>query len=235
MNKTNMILQNNLARVEEEIQASCDRVDKPRQSVTMIAVTKTVSSEIAEQLLELGITKFGESRPQELWKKKEALSSKDIHWHMIGHLQTNKIDKTMPLVELIHSVDRLRLINALESFGQSQGLTIQALLEVNASREANKHGFTPEELPSLIDQFNDLQHVSIQGLMTMAAFEEDIEKCRPTFQLLRQLRDDLQSSFSEQHSLTELSMGMSNDYPIAIEEGATWIRIGSALFEGLIG
>ncbi|HZU37918.1 MAG TPA: YggS family pyridoxal phosphate-dependent enzyme, partial [Gemmataceae bacterium] len=151
-------------------------------------------------------------------------------WHLIGHLQRNKIARTLPLVRLIHSVDSLRLLEALDGAASDRVL---ALLEVNASREASKHGFAPEELPALAPRLAALGHVHIQGLMTMAAYEEDPERSRPTFTLLRELRDRLKRELGPGHPLEHLSMGMTNDFEVAVEEGATLVRIGTALFEGL--
>ena len=221
------IVQQNVTQVEQEIQEACDRSGRPRDSVQLIAVTKSVSNDIVQMLVDLGLTCFGESRPQELWKKSEALPS--VHWHMIGHLQTNKVDKTIPLVELTHSVDRLRLLNALEALEHSTRI----LLEVNMSREVSKHGFAPEEMGELVPHLKTLKKVRVCGLMTMAAFAEDVEECRGTFRDLRELREELAPLLEPEHQLTELSMGMSNDFAIGIEEGATLIRVGSALFEGL--
>jgi pyridoxal phosphate enzyme (YggS family) len=148
-------------------------------------------------------------------------------------LQRNKIERTLPLVHLIHSCDSLRLLAALEEEAARRGQPIPVLLEVNASRESSKHGFAPEELPGLVDQLAVLRHVQIKGLMTMAAYEEAPEHCRPTFAQVRELRDRLQSKLGRSHQLEELSMGMTNDFEVAIEEGATLVRIGTALFEGL--
>jgi pyridoxal phosphate enzyme (YggS family) len=223
-------LRSHLADVETRIQQACDRAGRARSEVTLVAVTKTVSSQMAALLPSLGIVDLGENRPQELWKKSAELPA-HVRWHLIGHLQRNKIERTLPLVHLIHSVDSVRLLAALEE--EAGARETPFLLEVNASREANKGGFAPESLPGILPQLNALQHLQMQGLMTMAAFEEDPERCRPTFRELRELRDTLRRELAPVHTLQHLSMGMSNDYPIAIEEGATLVRIGSALFEGL--
>ena len=194
-----------------------------RSEVTLVAVTKTVSAELAALLPELGVRDLGENRPQELWHKSDALP-KDVRWHLIGHLQRNKIDKTLPLTHLIHAVDSVRLLQALELEAGKQQRQISVLLEVNASGEASKQGFAPSELASVVPTVHELKHVQVRGLMTMAALQEPAA-CRPTFVLLRNLRDQLR--------LEHLSMGMSNDFEIAIEEGATFIRLGTVLFEGM--
>jgi pyridoxal phosphate enzyme (YggS family) len=184
---------------------------------------------VAAGLVELGVQDLGENRPQELWRK-AALMPSTLRWHLIGHLQRNKIERTLPLVQLIHSADSLRLLEALEAAGPAE---VPVLLEVNASRETSKHGFAPEELPALAGRLAALTHVRIHGLMTMAAYEEDPERCRPTFVLIRELRDRLRTEMGPSHPLEHLSMGMSNDFEVAVEEGATLVRIGTALFEGL--
>lgn len=218
--------------VEERIAAACRRAGRPRQDVTLVAVTKTVTPEVAGLLAETRYLDLGESRPQELWHK-AALLPATVRWHLIGHLQRNKLERTLPRVHLIHSGDSWRLLRALDEAAACQGRAVPVLLEVNASREANKHGFAPEELPDLVGTLAALRHVSIRGLMTMATYEEDPERCRPTFALVHELRDRLRGQFGPPHALDALSMGMSNDFEVAIEEGATLVRIGTALFEGL--
>ncbi len=227
------LLRDNLARVETQIAAACDKVGRARQEVTLVAVTKSVSPQVAGLLPGLGVHHLGESRPQELWRKAAALP-RSIHWHQVGHLQTNKIERTLPLCQLIHSVDTVHLIQALEKEAARQQHTVDVLLEVNASREENKHGFAPEQLESVLPQLTSLQHVRVRGLMTMAAYDDDPEHCRPTFALLRTLLDRLAQQVPPPHRMEDLSMGMSNDFAVAIEEGATLIRLGTILFEGVV-
>jgi pyridoxal phosphate enzyme (YggS family) len=223
----------NLDAVEERIVKACERAGRKRSEVTLVAVTKTIAGELAALLPELGILDLGENRPQELWRKSEVLP-KTIRWHLIGHLQRNKIDKTLPLVEMIHAVDSVRLLQALEQEAGKQRRSIAVLLEVNASGEASKQGFDATELPALVPVLNDLKQVQVRGLMTMAALQEP-EACRPAFVALRKMRDQLAGQLAGSHSIVHLSMGMSNDFEIAIEEGATLIRLGTALFEGMTG
>jgi pyridoxal phosphate enzyme (YggS family) len=225
-------LQARLQALEDRIGAACRRSGRPRQAVRLVAVTKTISATIAALLPELGVLDLGENRPQELWHKAGAIS-REVRWHLIGHLQRNKVERTLPLVSMIHSVDSERLLEALEHEAAKRGQAVAVLLEVNASREANKHGFAPDELAGLTPRIQALHHLQVQGLMTMAALEESPEASRPTFRLLRQLRDRLRPELPPPHRLEHLSMGMTNDFEIAIEEGATLVRIGSALFEGL--
>ncbi len=220
-----------LAEVEERLRAACRRAGRARSEVTLVAVTKTVSVETAALLPGLGACDLGESRPQELWHK--AAVVKGARWHLIGHLQRNKIERTLPLIERIHSVDSARLLEALEEACRKESRTLPALLEVNVGGEASKHGFAPQEVPNLAEKIAKLQYLHIDGLMAMAAYEEDAEKTRPTFAALRELREQLANEWGR--ALPHLSMGMSNDFEIAVEEGATMVRLGTVLFEGLEG
>jgi pyridoxal phosphate enzyme (YggS family) len=227
-----LLLQQRLKQVEDRLQAACRRAGRARQEVTLVAVTKTVSPAVAECLHQLGVTDLGESRPQELWHKAVLLPS-SVRWHLVGHLQRNKIERTLPLVHAIHSVDSIRLLEALEHEAAAQARTLPVLLEVNASGEVAKHGLAPGELPETIARLDQLRFVQVRGLMTMAALDDDPERCRPTFVTLRRLRDDLAARLPLPHRLEHLSMGMSNDFEIAVEEGATMVRLGTILFEGL--
>ncbi len=227
------VLADRLGAVEERLRAACRRAGRARADVTLVAVTKTVSAAVAAELPALGVTHLGESRPQELWHKAAALAA--VHWHLIGPLQRNKIDRTLPLVAMIHSVDSLRLLTALEEAAARQERTVDVLLEVNAGGEASKHGFPPNEAEKVPQTLPSLRHVRIRGLMTMAAFTDDPRDCRPTFTALRDLRDRLRDRLGPPHSLEHLSMGMSNDFEVAVEEGATLVRLGTVLFEGLEG
>jgi pyridoxal phosphate enzyme (YggS family) len=222
-----------LDAVRERIAAACARAGRSPDDVRLVAVTKTVPVEVAAVITELGVRNLGESRPQELWRKAAALPG--ASWHLIGHLQRNKVERTVPLVRMIHSADSLRLLSALDQEAGRQGRALDVLLEVNASREVNKHGFAPEEVPALAEEINKLHNVRVRGLMTMAAYDEDPEKSRPTFALVRQLRDRLRGEVAPAHLLDHLSMGMSNDFEVAVEEGATLVRLGTVLFEGLSG
>jgi pyridoxal phosphate enzyme (YggS family) len=223
------LLADRLAAVDARIAAACRRAGRERSAVTLVAITKTVSADVAALLPELGVADLGESRPQELWKKADAIPK--AQWHLVGHLQRNKLDRTVPLVTLLHSVDSLRLFDALDAFGRGRGSPVRVLLEVNCSREAAKGGFAPEEVPALGDRVMSREGVRVEGLMTMAAYHEDPDDCRPTFAELRTLRDRLREATGL--PLPHLSMGMSNDFEVAVEEGATLVRVGTAIFEGL--
>ncbi len=226
------ILADRLAAVERRLAAACARAGRHRADVTLVAVTKTVSPEVAAALHGLGVPDLAENRPQELWRKAAALPA-TVRWHMIGHLQRNKVERTLPLVCLIHSVDSVRLLQAIDAEAERRGVPVEVLLEVNASGEASKGGFRPAEVPGLAPALVSLRRVRVRGLMTMAAYEEDPQKTRPTFAGLRALRDRLQGEVGAAHSLSHLSMGMTNDFEVAVEEGATLVRPGTVLFEGL--
>jgi PLP dependent protein len=225
-------LRERLQVVEERIRAACARSGRRREEVTPVAVTKTISAEVAAVLPAVGMCDLAENRPQALWQKAAALPP-SVRWHLVGHLQRNKIERTLPLVHLLHSADSMRLLAALEAEATKRGATVPVLLEVNASREASKHGFAPEELPALVPELQRLTRVRILGLMTMAAYADDPEQCRPTFAEVRRLRDLLRERVAPPHQVEQLSMGMSNDFEVAVEEGATFVRLGTVLFEGL--
>ncbi len=218
------LLAERIACVEERVTAACQRSGRPRESVTIVAITKTVSVRVAAMLPELGLPNLGENRPQELWKKAAAIPG--ATWHFTGHLQRNKTGRTLPLVKLLHTLDSIRLAEAV-------GSSAPVLLEVNCSREPAKGGFAPEELPAVADKLLSLTGIRIGGLMTMAAHAVEPDACRPTFAELRKLRDDLRERTG--WPLPHLSMGMTDDFEIAIEEGATFIRLGTVLFDGLEG
>jgi pyridoxal phosphate enzyme (YggS family) len=218
--------------VEDRLRGACERAGRRREDVRLVAVTKTIPAELAGLLPQLGIFDLGESRPQELWRKAAPLPA-TVRWHLIGHLQRNKIERTLPLVHLIHSVDSLRLLEALDQAASNRTAPLDVLLEINLSGEQNKHGFALEEMPALVEPLARIKNLRIRGLMTMAALVEDPEDARPTFAALRAWRDRLQDQLRSVHPLQELSMGMTNDFEVAVEEGATLVRIGSALFEGL--
>jgi PLP dependent protein len=224
-------LKDNLAAVEARIQTACQRAGRPRDSVLLIAVTKYVSSKFAGLLPELGVHDLGESRPQELWRKAAELPN-DIRWHLIGHLQRNKIERTLPLTTLIHSIDSERLLAAIYEEAQKTQRSVNVLLEVNLSHEANKTGFEADHVP-MADSSYDWRFSNVHplGLMTMAAAAENLDQSRATFAELRELRNRIRSKAP---SVRELSMGMTRDFEVAIAEGATMVRIGSALFEGVL-
>jgi pyridoxal phosphate enzyme (YggS family) len=226
-------LRSNLESVRQRIAAAARKSGRPEEAVRLIAVTKRSPPEWVRPLVALGVRDLGENYPQELWRKCEVLADLDslIRWHLIGHLQTNKVKKTLPLVQLIHSVDSLKLLQALDQAATGMSDPSGVCLQVNTSGEESKHGWTPEQVMCDAGAIAACERVQVVGLMTMAAWGTTSETARPSFVQLRQLGDVLRQKTGL--ALGELSMGMSGDFEAAIEEGATIVRIGSALFEGL--
>lgn len=233
MDGTSGRIAENLAQVRGQIATAAQRSGRQASDVTLLAVTKYVSVDITAQLVAAGCYDLGESRPQDLWSKAATLDNASIRWHLIGHLQRNKLRRTLPLVALLHSVDSARLLEAIESEAALAGRPADVLLEVNISQDPTKTGLPADELPALLDRSGELTNVRVRGLMGMASLEGGLDAARRDFVRLRELRDRLAASCPPQVSLTQLSMGMSGDFEVAIEEGATIVRIGSALFEGL--
>ena len=225
-------LSKNLHRVRERIAAACARAGRAPDEVTLIAVTKYAQLDWARGLIDLGVTDLGESRPQQLVARAEQLPP-HVRWHQIGHLQRNKADMLLPVVERIHSVDSLRLVEHLAKSASKLGCRPRILLEVNVSGESSKDGFVIEELFATWPLILEHDSLAIDGLMTMAPLEDDPAAARPAFRGLRELRDRLREASGGRCLLPDLSMGMSGDFEIGIEEGATLIRVGSSLFAGL--
>jgi pyridoxal phosphate enzyme (YggS family) len=229
-----MSIADNLRRVRERIAAAAESAGRNADEITLVGVTKYVGAMEAAALVAAGCHDLGESRPQELWSKAEALE-KCVRWHPVGHLQRNKVRRTLPIVSLIHSVDSERLLAAIndaraESAGGSAA-PCDVLLEVNTSGELAKHGLAPDDVEPLLAAALKYSHVRIWGLMTMAALEGGPEVARQNFATLRRLRDQLQQDAPDCVQLKELSMGMSGDFEVAIHEGATIVRIGSLLWD----
>jgi pyridoxal phosphate enzyme (YggS family) len=231
-----MSIADNLRRVRERIASAAAAAGRDAAEVTLVGVTKYVGVREALELVEAGCTDLGESRPQELWSKAGALASAErsaasrVHWHLVGHLQRNKLRRTLPLVSLIHSVDSARLLAAIDaewqSFSSAQNLQlppIRVLLEVNTSGEAAKHGLAPADVERTLAAANRFPRVEICGLMTMAALEGGLDAAARNFAALGALADRFQ--------LKERSMGMSGDFEVAIRAGATIVRVGTALWE----
>jgi pyridoxal phosphate enzyme (YggS family) len=224
-------ISDNLALVRERIAVAASRSGREPAGVTLVAVTKYASSASIAALVDAGCLDLGESRPQQLWQRAAEFADRGVRWHMIGHLQRNKVARTAPLVSLVHSCDSLRIAAALDQAAEPSAPPIDALLEVNISADPAKGGFAADEVAPALDQLAGLRHVQIRGLMAMAGKPDDAVAARADFRRLRELRDRLQSNCPPGVSLDELSMGMSGDYEVAIEEGATIVRVGSALFE----
>lgn len=226
------VLQRNGKRIEERIDVACQRAGRSRAEVTVVAITKYVDATTTKLLYETGQHELGESRPQIIWEKAAAIP--EAHWHLVGHLQRNKVARTLPLVSLIHSVDSFRLLQAINDEAGKLNKVQEVLLELHLTEEETKSGFSSEKWPQLPSYVAGLKHVKVTGLMGMAALEGTPDKARKTFSRLRELRDRWQLLFAAPHRLHHLSMGMTGDFELAILEGATMVRIGSAFFEGIL-
>lgn len=219
----------NLKEVEECICAACEKSGRDRSEVTLIAVSKTKPVSMIEEAYSSGIRQFGENKPQELRDKYEELP-KDIHWHMIGHLQRNKVKYVVGHAALIHSVDSIRLAQAIDQEAEKKGIIMPVLVEVNVAEEESKFGVTVADCEEFICSIAKLEHISVQGLMTIAPFVENAEDNRKYFAKLRELSVDIEAKNIDNVSMCNLSMGMTGDYQVAIEEGATMVRVGTGIF-----
>ena len=215
-----------LEKVELRIAAACKRAGRSRDSVRLLAVSKTKPPEAIREAANCGLRLFGENKVQEA-QSKIPMCPSGLEWHLIGHLQSNKAKLAANLFQMIHSVDSLKLLRALDAHA---GTSLPVLLQVNVSGEASKSGMAPGEVAEVIDAANQMQKVEVHGLMSIPPFTADPEKARAHFAALRELRDRLQQETGT--PLPELSMGMSHDLEVAIEEGSTWVRIGTDLFGG---
>ena len=222
-------LQDNLKDVEKKICDACKRSGRKREEVTLIAVSKTKPAEMVQTLYNEGIRDFGENKVQEILAKSPVLPE-DIHWHMIGHLQRNKVKQVIDKTCLIHSVDSLRLAEEIEKEADKHNLVIPVLLEVNVAGEESKFGMTREEALDLVVLLSHFRHIAVKGLMTIAPNVENSEENRPIFRDLKQLSVDIINKNIDNISMDVLSMGMTNDYEVAIEEGATIVRVGTGIF-----
>lgn len=223
----------NLTRIRERIASAAISVGRDPSEVKLVAVSKYVGVAETANLLKAGCSCLGESRPQQIWDKAASPELANAEWHLIGHLQRNKVRRTLPLVSLIHSVDSLRLLEAIDSIAYELNLTSQILLEVNCSGDESKDGMSSNELQSVLAKASDLSNVKICGLMTMAALDGGEAVAERNFAMLREIRDEVQRECPSGVLLKELSMGMSQDFEAAIRQGATVVRVGSLLFEGL--
>lgn len=223
-----MAMQQNFEHVEQRIQAACDRSGRQRDDIQVIAVTKYATLEQTEQVLDLGCEHIGESRWQDARDKWASLGHRG-HWHFIGHLQTNKVRDVIGKFTTIHSLDRMSLAKELNKRATALDIEVDCFIQVNVSGEATKYGCKPEELFSFAERLASFPKLRIKGLMTMAPYEASEQEIRHVFRTLRQLRDEVNERKLFAYDLNELSMGMSNDFEIAIEEGATAIRLGSIL------
>lgn len=224
----------NLAAVRDAVAEACGRAGRAPAEVTLVGVTKYVNADLARLLLEAGCTDLAESRPQELWSKAAALAGLGARWHLVGHLQRNKVRRTLATGALVHTLDSLRLREALEIEAAAAGCTCDVLVEVNVSGDPGRSGVAEAEAEALVSAAAASRHLRLRGLMAMASHPDGpASDARRDFARLRALRDRLAAGAAEPAQLRELSMGMSGDFAAAILEGATMVRIGSALFAGL--
>ncbi|WP_067931555.1 YggS family pyridoxal phosphate-dependent enzyme [Alicyclobacillus kakegawensis] len=217
-----------LAEVRAEIESACVRSGRSSASVRLIAVTKTVAVDVVQRLVDSGLRDFGENRWQQARDKVNTDFGEPVTWHFIGRLQQNKAKYVVPRFSWIHSLDSLSLAAELDKRAQLAGKTMQVLVQVNVSGESSKAGVAADELWPLLEGLADYSHLQVRGLMTMAPDTEDPETSRPVFRRLRQLLEEARTRYREL-DLQELSMGMSNDFVVAVEEGATMVRVGRRL------
>ncbi len=224
------MIKENLQDIRNKISEACQRSGRDVSEITLIAVSKTFSPEKIREAHNAGILDIGESYVQEMTGKFNELKNETIRWHFVGPLQRNKVKYIVDFVHLIPSVENLRVCQEIEKRASRIDRDIDILVEVNTSGEPQKHGISPDELPKLFDEIGVFDHVHVRGLMTMAPFVEDPEDARPSFKLLKDLRKRLLDDGLPEIQVQHLSMGMSNDFEVAIEEGATMVRIGSSIF-----
>ncbi len=222
-------LQENILEVQANIKESLDKVGRTKDEVTLIAVTKTVDVDLIQKSLDLGLNNIGENRVQELQRKYEKIGDKAT-WHMIGHLQTNKVKYILDKVSLIHSLNRISLAKELNKRAKNANKIIETLIQVNVAEEESKFGFKAEEVIPFIETILPMENIKVKGLMTIAPYAEDPEEARYVFRELRNLKETIESRNYKEIDMKYLSMGMTNDYKVAIEEGSNIVRVGTALF-----
>jgi pyridoxal phosphate enzyme (YggS family) len=223
-----MSIKENIARVKQEIATACQRAGRSESDVALMAVSKVHPAEAILEAYESGQRLFGENRVQEFEQKSATLTGlHDAAFHLIGPLQSNKTNKAAELFDAIDAVDSLKIAQRLDAAAEARNKRLPLLIEVKLSHEESKHGIAPEELPALLDAIGELTSVEVSGLMTVPPWSEDAETARPYFSELRRLRDEAVKKHSR---VTQLSMGMSNDFRVAIEEGSTCVRVGTAIF-----
>lgn len=223
------MLKENLYQVQRNMKNACGRAGRAESDVTLIAVSKTKPVPMLEEIYALGVRNFGENKVQELVDKAGQLPG-DIRWHMIGHLQRNKVKYIVDKVYMIHSVDSLRLAEEISREAVKQGVTVNILIEVNVAGEESKFGVSPEETPELVREIACLPGLKVRGLMTIAPFVENAEDNRIFFSALKKLCVDITNKNIDNVRMDYISMGMTGDYEVAIEEGATFVRVGTGIF-----
>ncbi|MDF2521603.1 MAG: YggS family pyridoxal phosphate-dependent enzyme [Clostridia bacterium] len=222
-------IKNNIEAIKKEIEGICLKSGKNPDDITIIAVTKTVDTDRINYAVDCGMTNLGENKVQEIMDKYEPVN-KNVKWHLIGHLQTNKVKYIIDKVELIHSVDSVKLAEEISKKALKNNLIKEVLVQVNVAKEESKFGIDIEEVISFVKTIAAFENIRVKGLMTIAPYDENPENVRPIFRQLRQKFDELAQMNIPNTDMKYLSMGMSNDYAIAIEEGANMVRIGTAIF-----
>ncbi|SIN97073.1 hypothetical protein SAMN05444166_1842 [Singulisphaera sp. GP187] len=226
------VLRHNLDTVRQRIAEAAQRSGRSPDEVRLVVVTKRHPVEVIPPLVALGALDLGENYPQELWEKVNSLGDSPVRWHLIGHLQSNKAKKTVPMVEMIHAVDSLRLLQTLDTLVADPETGPSVCLQVNTSNEPAKHGWSVDQILADAEAIAACRKLRVAGLMTMAALDTTSATARPSFIMLREVRERLKQRTGLR--LEQLSMGMSNDFETAIEEGATIVRVGSAILEGVL-
>ena len=224
-----MSVTENLDEVERRIQAACDRAGRDRSEVTLIAVSKTKPIEMIDEAVNAGIRIFGENKVQELVTKHDEMEE-GLEWHMIGHLQTNKVKMLPGRAKMIHSVDSIHLAEEIDKQFGKAGQIAHVLIEVNMAGEESKFGLRPQDVESFLDEIAKFANIHVHGLMTIAPFVEDANENRKIFTDLKKLLIDMRRKNNDNIDMRELSMGMTGDYEVAIEEGATFVRVGTGIF-----
>jgi len=227
------IVEKNLTELQERIESACSRSIYNQESVELVISTKYVDADIIRILFELGVPCIGENQLQATERKKEGLNDLDLRWHMFGHLQRNKVKKAVRIFDLIHSVESVTLAMEINKESEKLGKNTRILVEVNISGEETKYGLSPEETIPFLCEINNLESIKVEGLMTMMPIVDDPETCRPMFKELRELSERIRDENIQNVEMNILSMGMTQDFEVAIEEGANLVRIGSAVFEGI--
>lgn len=223
------MLVNNYNHVLNQVNAACEKVNRNKDEVTLIAVSKTKPSSDIQELYDYGVRDFGENKVQELTSKYEELP-KDIRWHLIGHLQTNKVKYIVDKVYMIHSVDSVKLAREIEKEAAKKNVNVNILVQVNVANEDTKFGLDNSEVIKIVEEIATLPHLRIKGLMTIAPFVDDGEENRKYFNELKELSVDIKAKNIDNVCMDMLSMGMSGDFETAIEEGATLVRVGTSIF-----
>ncbi len=223
------MIRENIEHVRENIRAACEKSGRKAEDVTLIAVSKTKPVSMLQEAYECGCRYFGENKVQDLVEKWEQMP-KDIRWHMIGHLQRNKVKYIVDKVHMIHSVDSLRLAEEISKEAGKKGVTVSILIEINVAEEETKFGTTCEDAVQLVEEIAKLPHLVIKGLMTIAPYVENAEENKQYFEKLRQIYVDINHKNIDNVYMAELSMGMTGDYETAIAEGATYVRVGTGIF-----